>query len=71
MMDTEKYQANAGTTAMLIEAGISLMRQNLKRRYPEKTEAQIDALLSAWLRRVDESMPGDTAGSVRVRERLP
>jgi hypothetical protein len=71
MVDAEKYRANAITTAILMDAGIALMRQNLRRRHPERTEAEIDVLLSAWLRRADDPIPGDTAGSVRARERAP
>ncbi len=55
------------TTAMLIDAGIALMRQNIKRRHPGNTERQIDAELNAWLWRADDPIPGDTAGPVRVR----
>jgi hypothetical protein len=53
----------------LLDAGIALMRQNIRRRHPAQTEAEVDAMLSAWLRRADDSMPGDTAGAVCVRAR--
>ena len=57
------------TTATLMDAGIALMRQNIRRRHPGQSEAEIDALLSAWMRRSDDPVPGDTAGAVRVRTR--
>jgi hypothetical protein len=70
MVDSEKFINNAMTTAILVDAGIALMRQNIRRRHPHKKEPEIDALLSAWLRRADDPIPGDTAGSVRIRERV-
>ena len=71
MCDADKYMNNAATTAQLIHAGIELMRQNIKRCHPTSTEAQIEAMLSAWLCRTDDPFPGDTAGAVRVREQTP
>ncbi len=63
-------RANASTTATLVEAGIALMSQNLRRRYPVENEEQIDARLQVWLHRADEPVQGDIAGMVRQRERL-
>ena len=37
----------------MADAGIVLMRQNLKRRFPHESEEQIDRRLSAWLRGAD------------------
>lgn len=34
----------------LFEAGEAIMRQNLRRRYPEASESEIEAKLIAWLR---------------------
>jgi len=67
MSDTKRLQENASTTAVLMDAGIALMRENIRRRHPGQTEAEIDAMLSAWMRRADDPVPGDTAGAVRVR----
>ncbi len=67
MIDTKRYQDNALTTAILIDAGIALMRQNIRRRHPGETEAEIDARLSVWMRRGTDPLPGDTAGAVCVR----
>lgn len=65
------YASNAATTAVLMEAGIDLMRQNLRRRHPEENETQIAARLKKWLYCEDDPMPGDVAGDVRVREHNP
>jgi hypothetical protein len=67
----EKYSENAATTAALMEAGIELMRQNIKRSYPALPLEQRDELLSAWLWRTDDPVPGDIVGHVRVREMTP
>jgi len=68
--EAEKYLKNAETTAILMDAGIELMRQNLRRRNPGVDEGEVTNLLTAWLRRMDDPIPGDTAGQVRIRERL-
>ncbi len=69
-MSAEKYMQNAATTAMLIEAGIDMMRENIRRRNVNASDATVEALLGAWIRREDEPLPGDTAGPVRVRQRF-
>jgi hypothetical protein len=69
MDDNAKYLGNATTTAILVDAGIEMMRQNIKRHDPTLPEERIDALLSSWLCRADDPIPGDTAGDVRIRER--
>jgi len=65
--DIEKYQHNARTTAVLIDAGIDLMRQNLRRRHPGNDAAQVSILLDAWLCRQQDPIPGDVAGLVHAR----
>ena len=42
----------------LHRAGKDMMRQNLRRKYPEATEEEIQAKLLAWLR----NRPPDTPG---------
>ena len=69
MDNGDTYQDKAVTTAILIDAGIELMRQNIRRSNPAMLDEQIDLLLSSWLYRMDEQIPGDTAGAVCVRER--
>ena len=71
MINIEKYRNNALTMAILMDAGIDLMRQNFRRRHPAADELQIDQLMSAWLHREDDPIPGDTAGQVRIREQVP
>jgi len=71
VIHTDKYCENAVTTDVLIDAGIELMRQNIRRRHPAESEARIDILLGAWMHRADDPIPGDTSGQVRVRERIP
>lgn len=59
----------AALTAELMSAGLELMRQNLFRRNPTASAEGIDQAYLAWLRRDGDSIPGDVAGEVRVRER--
>ncbi len=70
MNDADKFQDNAATTAILVEAGIALMRQNIKRSHLTMNDEQIDALLTSWLCRAEDDIPGDTAGAVCIRERM-
>jgi len=67
----EKYRENAATTAVLMEAGIAMMRQNIRRSNPTLPKEQTEALFSSWLCRADDLIPGDTAGRVRIREMTP
>jgi len=69
MTADEKYRTNAMTTAVLMEAGIALMRQNIRRTHPTMINEQAEALLSSWLCRADDAIPGDIAGLVRIREK--
>jgi hypothetical protein len=68
-MEANKYWENAATTAMLIEAGFDMMRQNIRRRHTNASDATVESLLGAWIRRENDPLPGDTAGAVRVRQR--
>ena len=70
MMKADKYLENAATTAMLIDAGFDMMRQNIRRRHCNASDATVEALLGAWIRRENDPLPGDTGGSVRVRQRV-
>lgn len=45
-------------TLDLHEAGVDMMRQNLRRRYPEATSGDIEAKLVAWLRDRPMDAPG-------------
>ncbi|WP_437512378.1 hypothetical protein [Sorangium sp. So ce1099] len=46
----------------LHEAGVTLMRQNLRRRLPEATETEIDERLAAWLLERPGAEFGDAEG---------
>jgi hypothetical protein len=50
----------------LHDTGVALMRQNLRRQYPEETDEQIGRRLRAWLHREGQPGPGDVPG-FRVR----
>ena len=48
MAETDEADRFA-TAARMAEEGIALMRQNLRRRFPDETEEQIDWRLDEWL----------------------
>jgi hypothetical protein len=59
------------TTLDLFEAGIDLMRQNLRRRHPEAPDDEIDRLLQRWLLDRPGAHSGDCPGRpVDVKTRL-
>jgi len=68
MTKADRYLENTATTAVLIEAGFDMMRENIRRRHADASDATVDALLGAWIRRESDPLPGDTAGAVRVRD---
>jgi len=47
----------------MFEFGREMMRQNLERRHPTATEAEIDAMLVEWVRRRDCAPMGDSPGT--------
>jgi hypothetical protein len=46
----------------MFEAGVTLMRQNLRRRNPGLGEAEIEVLLGRWLQDRPGAEFGDSAG---------
>jgi hypothetical protein len=46
----------------LHEVGVALMRQNLRRRNPDASTADIEELLSGWLRTRPGAEHGDAVG---------
>jgi hypothetical protein len=57
--------AQAFRTALaLFDAGVDLMRQNLKRAHPEADDEQVDRLLAAWLHHRPGAEFGDCPGRV-------
>jgi hypothetical protein len=59
--------ARVRTAFELNEAAEAIMRQNLRRRFPQDSEEQIELRLSAWLQDRPGAEHGDAAGPVRVR----
>ncbi|HUF25231.1 MAG TPA: hypothetical protein VMN81_13950 [Vicinamibacterales bacterium] len=49
-------------TLDLFQTGIELMRQNLRRRYPEESEEDIAQRLGEWLRDRPGAESGDSPG---------
>jgi hypothetical protein len=49
-------------TLDLFEAGLGLMRQNLRREHPEATDIEIDRRLRQWLLQRPGAEWGDSAG---------
>lgn len=65
MSPAEKFRA----ALELHEAGVAVMRQNLRRRNPGASAAKIEELLSAWLRTRPGAEHGDAAGRPSSRLR--
>lgn len=51
-------------TLELFEAGVDVMRQNLRRHYPGATVTEIESRLGAWLRQRPGAEFGDCPGRV-------
>ena len=60
--DRMSLQAGFRTTLDLFEAGVDLMRQNLRRRFPQADEAEIDRRLDQWLHERPGAESGDCPG---------
>lgn len=50
------------TALELHDAGVALMRQNLRRAHPQASEAEISAALGRWLRERPGAEQGDADG---------
>jgi Rv0078B-related antitoxin len=48
----------------LFEAGVDLMRQRLRRQYPDETDREIERRIGAWLRERPGAEHGDGVGRV-------
>jgi hypothetical protein len=56
----------------LVETGIGLKRQSLRRADPEATDEEIDACLTKWLRERPGAEAGDCVGRpIKVTDRFP
>jgi hypothetical protein len=49
----------------LFATGVALMRQNLRRRFPQASDAEIGRRLTAWLGERPGAEHGDAEGRVR------
>lgn len=57
MMDLDQARRRMLLTFDLHEAGVSMMRQTLRRRHPTAEDAEIDRLVSEWLQSRPEHGP--------------
>jgi len=58
-------------TLDLFDAGVQLMRQNLRRQHPDADEREIDRRLCRWLRTRPGAEHGDSSGrAVDIDARL-
>lgn len=63
--------ARVKTTFELYELAEAMMRQNLRRRFPQESEEQIESRVAAWLRDRPGAPIGDASGPFRVRRVFP
>ena len=54
-------------TFELFETGIAMMRQGLRRRFPQEDDSQIERRIVAWLQDRPGAEHGDASGPFRVR----
>jgi hypothetical protein len=47
----------------MFDTGVSIMRQNLKRRFPAESAAQLEGRLAAWLSERPGAEHGDAEGT--------
>lgn len=55
----------------LHDAGVEMMRQNLRRRHPDADEQEIERLLVVWLHERPGAEHGDAVGRPRHRGPAP
>ncbi len=60
--DKERLLENLRTAFELHDFGVGVMRQNLRRQYPEARESEIDERLNDWLRERKGAEYGDAEG---------
>jgi hypothetical protein len=61
-MDPSLASRRFRTALELFEAGVSMMRQNLRRQFPEADEKEIAARLAKWLQERPRAEFGDCDG---------
>lgn len=68
-MDSASDSLQKGAmTATLHEAGVAVMRENIKRRHPGFSPEDVDESLRRWLFRLDGPLPIDAAGFLTIRK---
>jgi len=67
-----KFASSLAVTLDLYETGVALMRQNLRRQFPDADDRDIDRRLQEWLRRRPGAEHGDAEGrALDPRTRFP
>ena len=61
-MDSSLASQRFRTAMALFDAGVSMMRQNLRRQFPDADEKEISARLGQWLRERPGAEHGDCTG---------
>jgi Rv0078B-related antitoxin len=61
-LEQRRMRNNLLTAFKLHETGVMIMRQNLKRQYPDESDEQIRGRLRAWLHREGLPGPGNLPG---------
>jgi hypothetical protein len=61
-MDSSLAARRFRTALELFEAGVAMMRQNLRRQFPEADEKEIAARLAQWLQERPGAELGDCDG---------
>jgi lauroyl/myristoyl acyltransferase len=61
----ERLRQNLRLTLELFQAGEELMRQNLRRRFPQASEEEIETRLGQWLAHRPGAEHGDGVGRPR------
>lgn len=67
----EKMIERLRTAFELFDAGVEMMRQSLRRRFPDASEAEISAKIGEWLRVRPGADYGDAVGRGRRFEGRP
>jgi hypothetical protein len=61
-MDSSLAARRFRTAMDLFEAGVAMMRQNLRRQFPDADEKEISARLAQWLQERPGAEYGDSEG---------
>ena len=67
--DEARMRKNFLTALNLHETGVMIMRQNLRRRYPDESDEQIGTRLRAWLHRDHLRSIDDPSGFLKRPKR--